>query len=87
LELVQVRARLVQEELVTQFSESTNRHLLFLSVVTSLLLPVTLITGIFGMNVGGLPFIDDSSGFGWTMFLMAITFAASVLVLRWRRLL
>ena len=86
LELVQVRARLVQEELVTRLSETTNHNLLFLSIVTSLLLPVTLISGIFGMNVGGLPFTQGPSGFWWAMFLMAATLVASV-VLRWRKLL
>jgi zinc transporter len=51
------------------------------------MLPVTLVSGIFGMNVGGLPFIKDASGFGWTMLLMSATLVTTVLVLRWRRLL
>jgi len=86
LELVQVRARLVQEELTQQLGEATNRNLLFLSIVTSLMLPVTLISGIFGMNVGGLPLTENPSGFLWSMGLMGTTLLVSILVLRSRGL-
>jgi zinc transporter len=35
-----------------------------LSIVTAVFLPVTLITGIFGMNVGSLPGLQDAAAFG-----------------------
>ena len=47
------RSRLLQEELRSRLGEATNRNLYLLSVVTTALLPITLITGVFGMNVGG----------------------------------
>jgi Mg2+ and Co2+ transporter CorA len=33
------------------------------SLLTAIFLPITLITGIFGMNVGGLPGVDRDTGF------------------------
>ena len=51
-------------------AEETNRHLHFLSVVTALFLPATLVTGVFGMNVKGLPLLETSGGFIWAIALM-----------------
>ncbi|HEY0713916.1 MAG TPA: CorA family divalent cation transporter, partial [Polyangia bacterium] len=70
LELVQERARLAQEEIGGRLTEATNRNLFLLSIVTTTLLPITLITGIFGMNVGGLPWLDNGRGFWWVILLM-----------------
>ena len=54
-----------------------NRRLALLSVISVVLLPPTLITGIFGMNVDGLPFKDQSAyGFVLTMGLMAVSVVA-----------
>ncbi|MBI1374126.1 MAG: Mg2+/Co2+ transporter [Phycisphaera sp.] len=84
LELVQYRARLVQEEIASRLTEATNRNMMFLSVVTTLFLPITLISGIFGMNVT-LP-VDPEHGFAIVTLLMAATFFVSYLVLKWRKM-
>jgi len=57
------RSRLLEEELRFKLEEASNRHLHALSVVTMMLLPPTLVTGIFGMNTKGLPLTDVESGF------------------------
>lgn len=41
-----------------------------LAGITALLLPATLITGIFGMNVKGLPLTDSETGFLSSMLLL-----------------
>lgn len=86
LELVADRARLLQEELAGRIAEATSRDLFFLSIVTAIILPVTLITGIFGMNVGGLPWVGDDSGFFWVMALMLLTVLVTIIFLRRRHL-
>ncbi|MDE1149152.1 MAG: transporter [Azospirillaceae bacterium] len=86
LDLVQERARLLQDELSNRFSEATNRNLYVLSIVTTILLPVNLITGIFGMNVGGLPWSGHDAGFMWVCGVMVFTILVSLVVLHWRRL-
>ena len=86
LELVQERARLLQEEIAGAISEATNRNLYLLSIVTTVLMPISIITGVFGMNVGGLPGLQDPGGFWWVFMLMLVTGLATVLLLRWRKL-
>lgn len=88
LELVQERTRLLQEEIAGRMSEATNRNLYILSIVTVTLLPINLITGIFGMNTGGLPWgQDDASGFWWVMTLMVIAVAVALKILHRKRIL
>lgn len=63
---VQDRIRLMQDESATRLAEETNRSLFLLTMVTVLALPINLVSGLFGMNVGGVPLADDESGF-WLM--------------------
>ncbi|HYN39630.1 MAG TPA: CorA family divalent cation transporter [Rhodospirillales bacterium] len=86
LELVQERARLLQEELADRQREATRSNLYFLSVLSAIFLPLTLVTGVFGMNVPQLPWEENPHGFWWVMLAMAITLAIVLAVLRWRRL-
>ncbi|MEO5769066.1 MAG: CorA family divalent cation transporter [Polyangia bacterium] len=85
LELVQERTRLLQEEIASRLGEATSRNLFLLSVLTATFLPVTLISGIFGMNVGGLPWLKSPSGFWWACGLMVAAAVTTLLLLRkWR---
>jgi zinc transporter len=76
------RSRLLEEELRFKNEEESNNHLHTLSIVTSLLLPPTLITGIFGMNTKGLPLTDVESGFLVAALLMASSVGAAYLFMR-----
>jgi zinc transporter len=62
--------------------EESNRHLNALSVVTTLLLPPTLITGIFGMNTKGLPLTDVETGFLWAAAMMIGASGLAYLIMR-----
>lgn len=73
---VQDRAKLLQDEVAARLAEDTNRSLRALSIMTALLLPGSLVAGIFGMNTHGLPFLDTPGGF-W--FAMAIGGGATAL--------
>jgi zinc transporter len=57
------RVKQLQEELAALVSEQTNRTLFLLTMVTVLALPINLIAGLFGMNVGGIPLAQHRYGF------------------------
>lgn len=86
LDEVTDRARLLQEEIAAQRAEAMNRSLLALAVLTAIFLPMTLITGIFGMNVAGLPGLQDPSAFLWVMLLILAAGAATLALMLWRRM-
>jgi zinc transporter len=74
---VRERAHVLQEEAMLRTADQTNRHLQVLAIVATVFLPATLIAGIFGMNVKGLPLTENSYGFLWSM---ALLIGASALV-------
>ena len=53
---LQERIKLLQEEVSALVQEQNNRSLFVLSLFTVLALPVNMMAGFFGMNVGGIPF-------------------------------
>lgn len=85
LQAIEQREAGLEAEVAARLSEETNRNLFILSVVTVIFLPMTLITGIFGMNVAGLPGLEDPSAFWWVMLSMAVVPAVFLFAIRWRR--
>ena len=76
------RARLLQEEIADRLGEATNRTLYLLSIVSAVLLPITLITGVFGMNVRGLPWMDAPHGFTHVLILMSVMVLIALVLIR-----
>jgi len=83
---LQERIKSMQEEIAGRVSEENNRTLFVLTMVTVLALPVNILAGLMGMNVGGIPLADDPAGF-WVVLTIAAAFTvlALVLVLRQRK--
>jgi zinc transporter len=71
------RVRLLQEELAARVNEETSRTIFVLTVVTVLALPVNLVAGLFGMNVGGIPF--SQHGHGFQLIVGTLTLVTGVL--------
>lgn len=68
---LQDRIKLMQDESATKVAEENNRSLYMLTMVTVLALPINLTSGLFGMNVGGIPFGETPAGFWWMVVLIA----------------
>jgi zinc transporter len=71
------RLKLLQEELSALISEHSNRTLFILTVVTVLALPINLVAGLLGMNVGGIPLAQHHQGF--MLVVSFLTFITGVL--------
>ena len=76
------RSRLLQEELHLKIEEQGNQSLRVLSVLTGILMPPTLVTGIFGMNTKGLPFTDLDTAFLWASLLMVLSSCAAYFIMK-----
>ena len=85
LESIHERARLLQEEVMRRTGEATNRNIYIVSVLSAIFLPLTLITGIFGMNVSALPWVEGDNGFLWVVGIMGLTLITSFVLLYWHR--
>ena len=69
----QEQCRLLADESQARYNERNSRNLYILSVITAVLLPLNIVTGIFGMNVGGLPGLDHPGAFVWVILGMVAT--------------
>lgn len=79
---LQERARLLHEEIDTLITSATNRSMRALTVISTLLIPPTLITGAFGMNLSGIPFGHSPFGFALAAGVCLTVVAAAVVMLR-----
>jgi zinc transporter len=84
---LQERARLIHEEIDTLINAATNRSMRTLTVISTLLIPPTLIVGAFGMNVPGIPWEHSPAGFWTASGLCAIVVVGAVWMLRRLKLL
>jgi len=81
---LQERIKLLQEEIASRISEQTNRSVFVLTAVTVLALPINMIAGLFGMNVGGVPLAQHAQGF-WIVVALVTAFTAVAAWIAFRR--
>lgn len=82
LESIRERAAVLADQLSDLRAEAMNARALVLSIVAAIFLPLTFLTGLFGMNVGGIPFAEHFGGF-WIMG--AVSAALGVALVLWFR--
>jgi zinc transporter len=83
LESCRDRAVAAQDEFNTRIADQMNRTVYVLTVVAAVLLPAGLITGLFGINVGGMPGTDHQWAFYEVIGLIVGVSIVEVIVLRW----
>lgn len=80
------RLAVVKDEMQNALSERLNRNLYMLSLVSAVFLPLGFLTGLFGINVGGVPGVDQPFAF-WIVCAGLFVIGVAVLVvlrrLRW----
>jgi len=75
MQALEERIKLLQEEVAAGVNEENNRSLFVLTMVTVLALPINILAGLFGMNVGGIPLADHPHGF-WVLVGVIAAFSA-----------
>lgn len=81
---LQERIKLLQDESATRVAEENNRSLFILTMVTVLALPINLIAGLMGMNVGGIPLAESRLGFAAVLAFIALLTSVVAWLVTWR---
>ena len=76
------RAAVTQEELAGRLSEQMNRTMYVLSLVAAVFLPLGLLTGLLGINVGGIPGTETPWAFAMVCSILVILAAAGIWAFR-----
>jgi zinc transporter len=79
------RASVTHEELLNRLAELTNRRMYLLTMIAAIFLPLSFITGLLGINVGGIPGAGDRHAFLAVIGLLAVISVAQWLYFRWRK--
>ena len=79
LDAVRERAVVVQEELMSQLSDQLNKRMYVLSIVAAMFLPLGFLTGLLGINVGGIPGSESPYGFMIFSLILIVVIAFQLL--------
>jgi len=79
LDLVRERALVVQEVLFNRISQEQNARTYVLSIVAVIFLPITFISGVFGMNVAGLPGLEAINSF-WIVSGVMLAISIAIMI-------
>lgn len=85
LDAVRDRTILVQEEIQAHLSDQLNSRMYVLNIVAAIFLPLSFLTGLFGINLAGIPGANDQNAF---YLFSAITFSIGISVVflfYWKR--
>jgi zinc transporter len=85
LDLARENALVTQEELMNKVALEQNARMYLLSVIAAIFLPLTFVTGMLGMNVAGLPGVENPHGFLISAVIMVVLGIALVAYFKWKR--
>jgi zinc transporter len=85
LHAIRERAAVVEAEIDRRNSERLNRSTYLLTVIAGVFLPLSLITGLLGINVAGIPLAEVPWAFAAVCALLVILAVAEFALLRWLR--
>lgn len=85
LDAAREHATLLQEEVFAVQNEAINDRMYLLAIISALFLPLGFLTGLFGINVGGLPGVENERAFWWFCGGMTIIAIGVMIWMRKRR--
>jgi zinc transporter len=76
LDMIRERSQIVKDELANALADRLNKNMYVLSVIAAIFLPLGFLTGLLGINVGGIPGADNAQSFmifcGFLVTIVAI---------------
>ena len=72
LDAMRERAQVIKDELANMLSDRLNKNLYILSVISAIFLPLGFFTGLMGINIGGMPGVENNNAF-WIFSGILIT--------------
>lgn len=85
LDAARERGAVTHEQLRERLSQRMNRNMYLLSVVAAIFLPATFVTGLLGINVGGIPGAEAGWAFLAVCVILGVLLVAEIWYLRRRQ--
>lgn len=82
LDALRERSAITQEEMLSRLSEQLNSRMYVLSILSAIFLPLGFLTGLFGINVGGIPGSDNSYAFWFFIGALILVMGFQLTILK-----
>lgn len=79
LDLMRERALMLQEHFMANISHQQNSRLYLLAIISVIFLPLTFLSGLFGMNVAGMPGLENGMAF-WYIIIFSVGLTVALLI-------
>ncbi len=83
IDICKESAVVLQDEIRARAVASSEKATYLLTIVAAIFLPLSFLTGLLGINVGGMPGVDDGNAF-WIVVGLCSAILAVQLFLFWR---
>jgi zinc transporter len=84
LDAIRERAQIVKDELANMIADRLNKNTYILSVIAAIFLPLGFLTGLLGINIGGIPGVESPVAF--TLFCTFLVIVVIVQIVIFRKL-
>lgn len=78
LDAIRERSQIVKDELANMLADKLNKNMYILSVIAAIFLPLGFLTGLLGINVGGIPGSENADAFWIFMAILAAIVVAQI---------
>ncbi len=82
LDAIRERAQIVKDEIASLIADKLNKNTYVLSVIAAIFLPLGFLTGLLGINIGGIPGSDNPAAFGAFCAMLIILVAAQIWIFK-----
>ena len=76
------RGLVLKDDVANRLNETLNNNMYILSIVAAIFLPLSFLTGLLGINVGGMPGVDDADAFWITCAVLAVLLVVELIIFR-----
>ncbi len=82
LDAIRERAQIVKDELANMLADRMNKNMYQLSVVAAIFLPLGFLTGLFGINLAGIPGAEYPYAFTIFAIILAVIVGGQIVVMK-----
>lgn len=82
LDAIRERAQIIKDELATVLADKLNKNMYVLSIIAGIFLPLGFLTGLLGINVGGIPGAEYQGSFLIFCLMLAIVVALQIFIFK-----
>ena len=82
IESIRDRTKDIQEEMQNRISEQINMRIYVLSIISAIFIPLGFLTGLLGINIGGIPGAESPLAFWLFLGILAVLVGGQIMWLR-----